>query len=152
MTVYTVHLPAEGRDPDLIADDLCLVPERFSFGALLFGPFWLVWHRAYLATLGWIVVVAAVVAARRLLGLSPAGTGLIFVLVQIFLGFEGRQLERLALSHGRYRMVDVVSADASDMAEQVFLQRWTDMNTPPPIPAGRPMDLPGIGLFPGAGG
>ena len=39
MTAWTAHLRTE-REP-------VVIPERFAWGALLFGPFWLAAHRAW---------------------------------------------------------------------------------------------------------
>ena len=82
MTIYTVHLPTEARDPVRIAETLRVIPDRASYAAFAFGPLWLLWHRAYFAVAGWVVAILALVAAVRFLGLTAPGAGLIVAIVR----------------------------------------------------------------------
>jgi uncharacterized protein (DUF486 family) len=43
MTFWTAHLRNEAEP--------VVIPERFSWGALVFGPFWLALHRAWIESL-----------------------------------------------------------------------------------------------------
>ena len=157
MTLFTVHIPVGARDPHEIADEMRLVPEKASFGAFLLGPIWLVAQGARLAAGAWVVAMAVLVGAVLLLDVALPGLAAIVLLIQLFIGLEGHQLARTALSHGRFEMTDVVKAASADEAEHVALARIISESTPQSVrPAAqtymRDADLPGIGLFPGAGG
>jgi len=155
MTLFTVHIPVEARDPQEIADKIRVIPEKASLPAFLLGPIWLVAQGAYLAVGAWVGMVVALVGAMVLLGLAPAGLAAIMLLIQIFIGVEGHQMVRAAASRGRFTCVDVVNARDAEEAESLALRRLIAAQQParPAAPSYRPAnDLPGIGLFPGAGG
>ena len=70
MPVYTVHAP-QSYGADLRATDkFTFVRDGFHLWAMIFGPFWLIWNRLWIATLGWIVVIAVGIGGRRVDG-SP---------------------------------------------------------------------------------
>jgi len=155
MTLFTVHIPVEARDPQEIADRIRVIPEKASLPAFLLGPVWLVAQGAYLAVGAWVGMVVALVGAMVLLGLAPAGLAAIMLLIQVFIGVEGYQMVRAAASRGRFTCVDVVNARDAEEAESLALRRLIAAQQParPAAPIYRPAnDLPGIGLFPGAGG
>ncbi len=157
MTLFTVHIPVGARDPQEITDKIRLVPEKASFGAFLFGPIWLAAQGAWWAAGGVVLAMGALVGAQILLGLTVGGLLATMLLIQLFIGLEGHQLARAALSHGRFEMVDVVKAARADEAEHIALARLISAQSPQQSRPAAPMfmrdaDLPGIGLFPGAGG
>ena len=146
MKIYTVHLPVEARDPEAIAGALRVVPEAGSFLAFLFGPLWLIWHRAW----AWGIAVGVVEAG---LAFVPDPFGLIAnLLFSLLIALEGHQLVRLSLSRGKWRMVEVVNARDSDEAQSIALARLLAASSPQPsytAPSQRPVGT--IGLFPQAG-
>jgi len=155
MTLFTVHIPVDARDPHDIADEIRVIPEKASLGALLLGPIWLVAQGAWLAAGVWVVAMAMLVGAVILLGLAPPGLAAVVLLIQIFIGVEGHQMVRGAASRGRFTCVDVVNARDAEEAESLALRRLIAAQQParPAATIYRPAnDLPGIGLFPGAGG
>ena len=157
MTLFTVHIPVGAHDPQEIAEKIRLVPEKASFGAFVFGPIWLAAQGAWWAAGGVVLAMVALAGAQILLGLTTGGLLATLLLIQLFIGLEGNQLARAALSQGRLELVDVVKAASADEAEHIALARLIRALSPQ---AGRPAaqmfmrdaDLPGIGLFPGAGG
>ncbi len=155
MTIFTVHIPVETRDPQEIADKIRVIPEKASLAAFLLGPIWLVAQGAWMAVGVWVATVAALVGAFVLLGLAPEGLAAVILLLQIFIGVEGHQMARGAASRGRLRFADVVNARNADEAESEALRRLIAADQPlrPLAPMYKPAsDLPHIGLFPGAGG
>jgi hypothetical protein len=175
MPVYTVHAPiASGAD--LSATDMIVfVRDGFYFWAAAASVIWLLWHRLWLALLGWIVLMIAVQFGMAALG---AGRGTILavdLLLSILMGLEAASLRRWTLSRRKWRQVDIVVADDEEAAEHRFFERWTggsrgrmndqrsvDRGAPPPTrnipgqPFSRqppPMPQGGIiGLFPEPGG
>ena len=64
MPVYTVHAPA-GANPvvDGRTDRFAFVRDGFSIWAFLFGLLWLLYHRLWLAALGYLMLFVAAFAA-----------------------------------------------------------------------------------------
>jgi Protein of unknown function (DUF2628) len=175
MPVYTVHAPVTNGADLASTDKFAFVRDGFHFWAAVATVIWLLWHRLWLALIGWIILVVAIQYGLAALG---AGRGTIFtvdVLVAILMGFEAASLRRWSLSRRKWRLLDIVVADDEEAAERRFFDRWTarqrgftndqyavDRGAPPPtrnIPgqpfSKAPPPLPQggiIGLFPEAGG
>ena len=174
MPVYTVHAPSSHGDDLRATDKFTFVRDGFHLWAMVFGPFWLIWNRLWLATLGWVVVTAVLEIALARLGAGRIAIASADLLVAILLGFEAASLQRWTLSRRRWRQLDIVVADDEDAAERRFFDRWTagrrgptfdpltvERGAPPPtrdIPGqafSKPPPLPEgsvIGLFPEPGG
>jgi hypothetical protein len=106
---------------------------------------------------GVVLAMGALVGAQNLLGLTAGGLLATMLLIQLFIGLEGQQMARAALSRGRYEMVDVVNAASAQEAEHIALRRQIVAQSPQAARPSAPVfmrdaDLPGIGLFPDAGG
>jgi Protein of unknown function (DUF2628) len=174
MPVYTVHAPvASGADP-AATDRFAFVRDGFHFWAMALSPIWLIWHRLWLALIGWIVVTFAVELGLKALGLGSGAIWSADTLIAILMGFEAATLQRWTLSHRKWRQIDIVVADDEEAAERRFFDRWTtrqrgftsdrgmvDRGGPPPtreVPGqpfskAPPMPHGGIiGLFPEPGG
>jgi hypothetical protein len=174
MPVYTVHAPVNSGADLSAADKFTFVRDGFHFWAAVLSPVWLVWHRLWLALIGWIAVTVAVEFGLMAVG---AGRGAIFaadVLIAILMGLEAATLQRWTLSRRNWRQIDIVVADNKESAERRFFDRWTarqrglandqsavDRGAPPPTrnipgqPFSKPPPMPQggiIGLFPEPGG
>ena len=92
MRLWTVHLPPDARAP-------LLLREGFSFWAFLFGAFWLLAHRCWVAGL-------AALALSLALGwtLGPWAT----LGLNLLLGFHGRDLRRWTIERRGWRLAHVV--------------------------------------------
>ena len=175
MPVYTVHAPV-ANGADLPATDrFVFVRDGFHFWAAVASVIWLLWHRLWLALIGWIVLTLAVNVGLGALGVGSRTIFLIDVVLALLLGFEAASLRRWTLSRRKWRQLDIVVADDEELAERRFFDRWTgrqrgltndqyaiDRGGPPPtrnIPGQSfskpPPPLPQggiIGLFPEPGG
>jgi hypothetical protein len=173
MPVYTVHAPLATAVGVRATDRFTFVRDGFHVWAMLLGPLWLIWHRLWLALLGWVVVITAVELATRALGAGAAAVWTADVLVALLMGLEAASLQRWTLSRRNWRQLDIVVADDEEAAERRFFDRWTakqrgfandqsavDRGGPPPtrdVPGqafSRPPPLPQdaiIGLFPEPG-
>jgi hypothetical protein len=175
MPVFTVHAPVNSGADLAATDKFTFVRDGFHFWAAVASVLWLVWHRLWLALIGWIVVTVAVGLGLSALGAS--GRTILFAdfLIAILMGFEAASLQRWTLSRRKWRQLDIVVADDEESAERRFFDRWTarqgglinnqwavDRGGPPPtrnIP-GQPFSKPPpplpqggiIGLFPEPGG
>ena len=172
MPVYTVHAPVTSGADLGATDRFTFIRDGFHVWALLLGPVWLVWHRLWLALLGWFVVIAAIAVAMASLGIGRGATFIAACLIALLMGLEAASLWRWTLSRHNWRQLDIVVADDEEAAERRFFDRWTanqrilddqsaiDRGSPPPTrhvpgqPFSRPPPLPQseiIGLFPEPG-
>jgi hypothetical protein len=101
--IYTAHVRA--RRPPV------LVKEGFSWGALLFGWIWLLFHRAW-------VPGGLALAAGVLIGvLTGSGTCVLLeIALALLLGLTGRDLVRWSLARRGYTLAHVLAARDADSA------------------------------------
>ena len=115
MRVFTAHLrPAAAP---------VLVPEKFSWGAAIFGPLWLWAHRAWipgiLALLAWLVVFVQPI--------HPWRPWLVLALV-VLLGLFGGDLRRWSLARRGFLLAHVVAARDTDEALARLLAARPDLH------------------------
>jgi len=172
MPVYTVHAPVTNGAGIAATDRFAFVRDGFHFWAALLGPVWLVWHRLWLALIGWIAVTVAIDVGIARLGASGTAIFLANLLIALLMGFEASSIRRWTLSRRNWRQLDIVVARNKETAERRFFDRWAakqrvindqaavDRGAPPPTrdipgqPFSRPPPLPRneiIGLFPEPG-
>lgn len=129
MPVYTVHAPAATSFAARNATDrYVFVRDGFHVWAFVFGPLWLIWHRLWLALLGFIAV--SIVLAVTL-GLLQAGGGTRFIamlVLALLLGLEAGSLRRWTLARRKWHLLDIVVADNEEAAERRFFDRWAGNN------------------------
>ncbi len=172
MPIYTVHAPVTNAAGVAATDRFAFVRDGFHFWAALLGPVWLVWHRLWLALIGWIAVTVAIDVGIARLGASGTAIFLANLLIALLMGFEASSIRRWTLSRRNWRQLDIVVARNKETAERRFFDRWAakqrvindqaavDRGAPPPTrdipgqPFSRPPPLPRneiIGLFPEPG-
>lgn len=114
MRVFSAHTRAAAAP--------VLVPERFSWGAAILGPFWLFAHRA------WIAGILAVVAALMIGWLAPGEWKVpLAVALGVLLGLFGQDLRRWSLARRGFLMAHVVAARDQDEALARLLARRPDL-------------------------
>ena len=159
MPVFTVHAPvSSGADLRARPEKIRFVRDGFHFWAFVFGPFWFIWHRLWLALLGYVIVMAAVGFAFRALAVDSGTRLLVLIVIALLVGFEASSLRRWTLSRRKWRQVDTVVADCREAAEQRFFDRRTNGASPdrsgsslPPMPRASLSQQEVIGLFPQPG-
>ena len=111
MRTWTVHL-RPGTAP-------VLVPEAFSWAAVLFGPFWLLAHRA------WIPGVLVLCAQAAMAAAVPALPRLVLTLALAWLlGLFGQDCRRWSLSRRGFEFAHVVTGrTGADATVRLFDQR-----------------------------
>src|SRR2546421_11181309 len=111
MPVYTVHAPV-ANGADLAATDrFVFVRDGFHFWAAVASVIWLLWHRLWLALIGWVVLVIAIQGGMSGLGASRGTIFAVDVLIAILMGLEAASLRRWTLSRRKWRQLDIVVAD-----------------------------------------
>lgn len=99
-----------------------LVPEKFSWGAAIFGPIWLLAHRAWVAA----AIALAVILAIGVLTCSIA-TVVLWLAYAWLLGLFGHDLWRGALARRDYALVHVVAARDAESAYARLLAARPDL-------------------------
>lgn len=154
MTIYTVHVPHNPGEPLGSAERVRFVPERFSWGAFVFGPLWLLANRLWLALVLWIAAIA-LLGFLGVARVSPAAVLGLGLLIEYFLGLEGNGWLAAALRNRGLMLSGVVAARDADAAEAAYFQRpapaagAANMRTMPPR-TGESAEF--VGLSPDAGG
>ena len=117
MKIYSVQtLPwSSASDADVV-----LVVEGFSWPALLFGPFWALWHGMWRTAIVLLVIIVSVGGLGALAGLATDVAPVLQILVQIGLGLWGNDLRRAALSRQGYVEQAVVAGRNGEEAEHRY--------------------------------
>jgi hypothetical protein len=111
---WTAHIRA-GAAP-------VLVREGFSWGALIFGPFWLAAHRA------WIAAALTLAAAVLIVFLTGDGvSAALLVTLIVLLGLSGQDLRRWSLDHRGYLLAQIIVAHTELEALGQLLERRPDL-------------------------
>ena len=126
MAVYTVHGPASyyGSDVRTVPDQLVFVRDGFYFWAFVGTFLWLLWHRLWLALIGYISLIIVAEIAMSASGVDSGTRFLVMVVIALLLGLEAGSLRRWKLSRRKWRQLDVVVADSEEAAERRFFDRW----------------------------
>lgn len=122
MKTYTVHFPkgTAGITADALAG-AALIRDGFSWGAFLFGPFWLLWNRLWLA--GFVLLVLES-GFFTLLGHFAMGRFFdisINLAIMILFGLEGNSLKRWTYGRRGRPMAGIISGYDAAEAEAKML-------------------------------
>jgi len=157
MTTYLVFEPPAGRDdPAARAERIVFVPDRFSWGAFLLAPLWMLWRRLWLVFVAYFVVMAAVTLGLMIAGVGPGARFPVGMLISLLIGLEAANLRRWALLRDSWRERGPIIGHDLAAAERRFFDAYVAAEGPAkPAPAGpaapRPAASDVIGLFPQPG-
>ncbi len=165
MAVFTVHIPrlASGTAA-LTADRVKFVADKFSWPALFFGPFWLIWHRMWWVLAGLLLGFAAISTLTAFAGLGDWAMGGIAITCLFFLAMEAANLRSWSLARQGYDLATVIAGQNVDECEVKFFGQWPLRS---PLPAStegspslhtetrfarpKPDETGVIGVFPSSG-
>jgi hypothetical protein len=157
MAAYSVFAPPPSHPGAAGIESFKFVRDGFSWAAFILGPVWMLFQRLVLVTILWLVIVFALGAVIRLLGVPVGTASLVFLLVAVLIGLEASTLQSWTLKRRGWREIGIVVADELEAAERRFFDELGDQD---PVGFGTP--LPGrmpmldrahgatdvIGLFP----
>src|SRR3990167_2632503 len=159
--IFLVFEPKDGRGNARTlegAERVVFLLEKFSWPALFFGPFWLGWHRLWLALALWVVAAFALSILMLSLGFAGSVVFVAFVLPPLIVAFEATALRRRKQLRRGLRDTGVVIAEDIEIAERRFFADWARRaGTAPaerPAPSGSAPAFepsPVLGLFPQPG-
>lgn len=117
MRIYTVHTLAWSATAD---SDAVFVKEGFSWLALLFGPFWALWHGLWLSALALFLIGAVIGAAGEYSGLAQDAGAVLQFAVQFLFALWANDLRRWKLGRQGYIERGVASGRRVADAERRF--------------------------------
>jgi hypothetical protein len=120
MATFIVHVPPEGA---AASEKVVFVREGFSYPAFLFGPFWLLWKRAWIPAALWALLLALLAWTGSLLKMPPDAIGVVAFALSAMLGFEGDRILAWSLRRSGFVEGDIVIGDNEAEAEEVFFGR-----------------------------
>lgn len=120
MAVFTVHLPPEG---EAAPEKIRFLREGYSWPAFVFGPFWLLWKRAWIAAVAWTLLLFLIGGAGSVFKMPKDAMSLVGLAAALILGFEGDRVIAWSLRRRGYEEKDVVIADNEEEAEEVYFGR-----------------------------
>lgn len=153
MARYTVHVPTNEASQQNPLERTVFVREGWSWGAFIFGPLWLFWHRHIAFGLIVLVLYGLVLTAINALPVHANAVSIAHILLSFLFGLEGASLRRFALGKAGHAEVALVSGETQDEIERRFFAGQGPMLTaasPASVPRiaahGASTDV--IGLFP----
>src|SRR5882757_776247 len=121
MPAYAVlEPPRRNRSASDHTDRFVFLRERFSLGAFLFGPLWMIWRRVWLVLVVYLVVVGLIAYGLLRLGIAWPVHAVVYFLIQFLVGLEATSLRRWTRVRRGWRDCGVVIADDREMAERRF--------------------------------
>jgi Protein of unknown function (DUF2628) len=129
MPAFAVLEPPGRHDALEHADQFIFLHEKFSLGAFLLGPLWMIWQRLWLELLVYLAGAAAIGYGLFALGMGSLAMILVFGLIQLFLGLEATTLVHWMRVRRGWRDGGVVIADDLDLAERRFFDSRTGRGT-----------------------
>ena len=129
--IYTVHIRPSDPNPHETAE---FVEENPTLWGFVFGAFWLLYHRVYLAGVVILAMYLAFVVFGDHLGLHIFSIYAINLALRLFVCFDGNDLRRASLKRKGYILTDIVAGESELSAKQRFYERWLASGTLQPTP------------------
>ena len=121
MPAYAVlEPPRRNRNADDHTDRFVFLRERFSLGAFLFGPLWMIWRRLWVVLIIYLVVVGSIEYGLRRVGIAWPTRATVYILIQLLMGLEATSLRRWTHIRRGWRDCGAVIADDLETAERRF--------------------------------
>ena len=150
MSIYTVHMKGTS-DQSSAFERAVFVRDGFDWWAFLLGPLWLLWNRAWLGFLIWLVLQFGLGLLVQNHVIHMGAQSLLELLIALALGFEAATIRRYVLRRRGFRMVDVVQERRLIDAERRFFSRAElGAASAPSTPASASAPHL-VGLFPSSG-
>jgi hypothetical protein len=159
MPAYAVFEPPARANQPVVeyAARFVFLRDRFSWGAFLLGPLWMIWRQLWLVLIIYIVAIAAIAYGMQHFAIPRTAQFIVSLLVALLVGMEAPGMRRWTLLRRGWRERGIVVADDLETAERRFFDAWSrerSLGPPPPPPPtyGKVASTSVIGLFPEPGG
>lgn len=146
MARFTIHLPGDASGREAAFERAVFVRDGWSWGAFLFGPFWLMAKGHWLTGLVALIGLALALAGITLVPVGAGAKAALWLLLAWLFGIEGSSLRRFALRRGGYDEAGVAVGAAGEALEQRAFASLGETIAP-----ARTASPSVLGLFPRAG-
>ena len=142
MQVFTVHEPPNPPADRLDrAESLLFLRDGFSWGALFFGPLWLVAKANWAGFAAYLIAAILMSALLRMFGAGEQAITLALFALNLFLAFEASSLQSLMLERSGWEELGTVIGRDAGECERRFFETW--LPGQPAIAAYSPHDTTG---------
>lgn len=122
MARYTVHIPGTAGSDAAAPERAVFVRDGWSWGAFLFGPLWLLWHRHWLMGALVLVLEGVLIGTLDALPLHAVAGACAHFLIALLFGLEGASLRRFALAKAGFAEVALMAGDSLEALERRFFE------------------------------
>lgn len=125
MSTYTVHEPPES-DADRIdrGVELEFVKDGFSWLTAICPPLGFLANGIWLMAVAYLAGTALLGYVLHALKVDPDWIGVIFLMINVYLGFEVSTLKRWMLDQRGWQMLGVVNGRSISECERRFFESW----------------------------
>jgi Protein of unknown function (DUF2628) len=125
LVVFNVYEPpsAWGDRIDR-AERLVFIKDGFHWLAALVPALWLLVKGLWLELVIFLVGASALAWALEAIGVTPTASGVLFIIVQILIGFEASTIYGVALERRGWHLVGTVTGRDLADCERRFLEAW----------------------------
>ena len=125
MATYTVHKPPQS-DADRIdrGVELEFVKDGFSWLTAICPPIGFIANGIWLMAIAYFAGAALLGYLLNALKVDPGWIGIIFLMINIYLGFEVSTLKRWMLDQRGWDMIGVVNGKSIAECERRFFESW----------------------------
>jgi len=126
MKIFTVYVKT---DEDIV-ESAKYIQEGFSWKAFFFTIFWLGYHRLWFPAIATVLVFTIIGQLESMTIISHVQNFFIMLAVSLYLGFTGRDFQRMSLEKNGYHLEDLIVASDIDDAEHKFITSiFSDIKT-----------------------
>ncbi|TVR99733.1 MAG: DUF2628 domain-containing protein [Rhodospirillales bacterium] len=124
MRTYTIHLRRHGLDPDR---DIAVVKEGFCWPAFFFSVLWALWHRMWLAAVGFFLFHGLINVLINWARPGYYAEAALSLGVSVLIGMFANDLRRWSLARQGFVEEGPVLAPDAESAEQRFFDLNPDL-------------------------
>ena len=127
MKIFSIHHKAV--DPATILSEgleTRFVKEGISWAALFLSPVWLIYHRMWLVFFGILILYGITGFTAKAVGLDPASSLSLILVINVILALEGNNLRRWTLNRGGFKEIGVVTGRSLEYCERRFFESLLD--------------------------
>ncbi len=125
MKSFTIYLK-ESTNP---INDAVYLSENFSYKALFFNLFWLIYHRLWMPAIAFSLMAIGIIELTQAYIISATVSFALFVFIGLYIGFNAKDYLRARLEREGYTLVDILVAKSVDEAEFKFISRFMSYQT-----------------------
>ena len=126
--IYTVHESESVRGTvEERVDELLFIKDGFAILAVLSPFLWFIWHKLWIALIGYISILAVLMGVGELAGFGEAQMGFLSTMLNVAVGLEANNIRRWFVERSGMAQIGVVSGHDLEECEYRFFSSWVEM-------------------------